>query len=308
MQRNTTLLAAIVLVMAACGGDGDDAAPDEAPLETVPESSQEISTTLLSTEAPAAAAPAAQEIGAKVVSDGETCSYHGPPVVPDGAFMTLDFDATARADSVALVVVGLDPGTTWDQVVEAQDAFPASSEAVPSFVLVDEAGDYRVSMLVAPGTLATQVETGLYLISCNTAPDDTDKVHPAALLEVMPTGVPATVTFDGESCVYEGPSAVKSGTQISFEFEATATPDEVAFVVVGIAEGTTWDEVVEAAETLPASGQAPSFVRIDRVDVHIGPGSLLATLVGDQYLVSCNTAPEDTDRVHPAALIEVTAS
>ena len=121
MRRNTTLIVSLALVLAACGGDVDAAASVEEPATTT-QAAQEPTTTSQP------AAQAKEAVDAKVVFDGEACSYLGPAVIPAGTEVTFEFDDSAHPAGAALVVLLVEEGTTWDQVVEASGpSFLASS-------------------------------------------------------------------------------------------------------------------------------------------------------------------------------------
>jgi hypothetical protein len=167
MRRITALVVSLVLVLAGCGGDGGETASAEEPTTTT-QAAQEPTTTSQP------AAQAVEAVDAKVVFDGEKCSYLGPAVIPAGTEVNFEFDDSAHP--AALVVLHVEDGTTWDQVVESTG--PGTARMTPPWVV-----SYRVQ--VETGTLVTTVEQGDYLVACNTAPDDTDAVYPAVLIEVI---------------------------------------------------------------------------------------------------------------------------
>jgi hypothetical protein len=306
MTRITTLVAALVLLLAACGGASGDVAAEDGTDAATTEATQAPSTTQEEAETTVPATPASPSIEAKVVFDGESCVYQGPLVVPDGVEIAFDFEATARPENVALVVVGVVDGTTWEEIAHDADTIPASTSDIPSWVRVDD-----LDVRITPGSLTVPLEIGDYAVTCNTSPTDTDRVYPAALIEVMSDAIEVNVVFDGDSCSYEGPLTVPSGARVNFDFEATARPDHVALVVVGVVDGTTWEEVTHDADTIPASvpnADIPSWIEVDDLDTLIGPGSMEKVLDGGTYFVSCNTSPKDTDRVYPATFIETTTS
>ena len=167
MRRITALIVSLVMVLAGCGGDGDEPAFVESPTTTT-QAAQEPTTTSQP------AAQAVEAVDAKVVFDGENCSYLGPVVIPAGTEATFEFDDTAHP--AALVVLLVEEGTTWDQVVEATG--PGTARVPPSWVV-------NMWVQIETGSLVTTLGEGNYLVTCNTAPDDTDAVHPAALIQVI---------------------------------------------------------------------------------------------------------------------------
>lgn len=167
MRSNTALIVSVALVLAACGGDGDEAASVEEPTVTT-QAAQEPTTTS------EPSAQAVESVDAKVVFDGEACSYLGPTVIPAGTEVTFDFDDSAHP--AALVVLLVEEGTTWDQVVEASG--PGTAQKVPPWVV-----SYWVQ--IETGSQVRTIGQGNYLVTCNTAPEDGDVVHPAALIEVI---------------------------------------------------------------------------------------------------------------------------
>jgi hypothetical protein len=113
---------------------------------------------------------------AKVVFDGEACSYVGPVVVPDGTKVVFEFEATAKPDAIAMVVGGVEPGTTWEQFVD----WAANTRAggPPPFA----SGGYRV--LYGPGSLDMTLFEKDYMVACATSPSDTRENFAAAFIEV----------------------------------------------------------------------------------------------------------------------------
>ena len=167
MRRITALIASLVLALAGCGGDGDDASPID-----------ELTTTTPTTQEPTTTSEpvfqAVEAVDAKVVFDGEACSYLGPVAIPAGTEVTLEFDDTAHP--AALLVLLVEEGTTWDQVVESTG--PGTAQVIPPWVV-----SYWVQ--IETGSLVRTFAEGNYLVTCNTAPEDTNAVHPAALIQVI---------------------------------------------------------------------------------------------------------------------------
>lgn len=118
-----------------------------------------------------------------------------------------------------------------------------------------------------------------------------------------PQGIEATVTFDGEVCTYAGPDTVPSGTEILFNFEPTAKPDDVVMIVGAAVEGTTWEQFKEWADTTPG-GSPPLFAK-PGYTMQFGPGAKTVTLDALDYIVACVTAPEDTNENFAGGFINV---
>ncbi len=163
IRASTVVLA---LLVGACGGEVTDSAPVEEPVITT--AIEESASTGEAVEAPA------ETMDAKVVFDGDMCTYRGPAVVPAGSEMMFEFDDSAHP--AALVVLLIEEGTSWDQVL--QDTGPGTARMAPEWVV-----HYWVQ--IESGSLVRTMDQGEYLVTCNTAPDDTDAVHPAALIQVI---------------------------------------------------------------------------------------------------------------------------
>jgi autotransporter-associated beta strand protein len=119
-----------------------------------------------------------------------------------------------------------------------------------------------------------------------------------------------TATFDGQAATYRGPTTVSAGV-VTFTFDATAydDPDGVAFTVSELTDDTIdMAAIVAAAASTPASGPLPPFIGTYNVKVVVGEVVEASyRLTEGRWVVTANTAPADSDRVYPAAIIEVTA-
>lgn len=121
-----------------------------------------------------------------------------------------------------------------------------------------------------------------------------------------PTAASVTVhvTFDGQTCSYEGPAVVKAGTQIVWAFENTpeaikASNEKGAMslgselIILPVRPGTTWDMVM-ASKPAPDGTKGdwsppPDFLLVDQGQVGLGPKStVITTAAGEGYLVTCN--------------------
>jgi hypothetical protein len=174
MGRFTTLLGALVLVVAACGGS---ASPTAVPATATP---------ITATPAPATPATTAPTmtpvaISASVAFDGKACTYAGPAVVPMGASVTLTLTSTYAKPSMVVLMPVVD-GTTWDQIVADTAKIPASQ--VPAWGKMPAAGYAEIKN--NPTSVTTVITRNAYFVGCATAPIDTDKMFPAVLLKVLP--------------------------------------------------------------------------------------------------------------------------
>ena len=139
---------------------------------------------------------------------------------------------------------------------------------------------------------------------------------PAPSVPPSPASVTARVTFDGEKCSYEGPAVVKRGTQIVWAFENTPAAIEAStekgaksigseLVVIPVAEGTTWETVVEDTPPEGTKGDwppAPAWLLIDSSQVGYGPSATISTVANDYaYMVMCNLY-WDYDKGTPLAI------
>lgn len=117
-----------------------------------------------------------------------------------------------------------------------------------------------------------------------------------------------TVTFDGQIATYSGPTSLTAG-EITFTFDATEYDSPVMFVVAEVTDDSVTLEDLEAeAAARPASGSIPPF--IGSVETSLVASEVVEethVLTGGRWMVSANTSPEDTDRVYPAAILEVTS-
>ncbi len=117
-----------------------------------------------------------------------------------------------------------------------------------------------------------------------------------------------TVTFDGESAVYDGPTTFDAG-DVTFTFDSSGYEPGVTFVVGEITDpNITFEDLEALAGTIPASSAQPPF--IGDVEFVLAVGDQLVVertidLEAGRYTVNAHTAPEDTDRVYVATFIEV---
>jgi hypothetical protein len=124
--------------------------------------------------------------------------------------------------------------------------------------------------------------------------------------------VAVKVTFDGETCAYEGPSVLLEATRLNFEFMPTSDePRETGAVFGGVLPGTTWEEIVDSTKVGRASVN-PGWFYEAGYTVQFGPGTnsyiVRSSLFGQAlagHFVGCMTSPSTTDTMYPAALLLV---
>jgi hypothetical protein len=125
MRRIVAILTVMVLVVAGCATTDDAATAEESTTAT-----QTAAAPTTNTEP---TPQASEAVDAKVVFDGDACSYLGPTVIPAGTETTLEFDDSARP--AALVVLLVEAGTSWDEVVASTGPGTASPAAIPAWVI-----------------------------------------------------------------------------------------------------------------------------------------------------------------------------
>ncbi len=167
-MRYITTVVVLLMVLAGCGS-GEDTTSAAGP-ETITQPTQQPTTAL------DPAPQTGEAVDARVIFDGETCSYLGPTIIPSDTEVTFEFDDAAHP--AALVVLSVDDETTWEQVLQATG--PGTARVVPEWV-------QQYWAQIESGSLVRRLDPGDYLVTCNTAPEDTDAVHPATLIEVIET-------------------------------------------------------------------------------------------------------------------------
>jgi len=193
MRRFTTLSGALVLVVAACSGS---ASPTATP-------GPATATPSATTPGAVAATPAA--ISATVTFDGQACTYAGPAVIPLGAAVTftlVNTPAWAKGSlGAALLVAPVRDGTSWEQVLtyaETHHVFP-----FPEWMRIPGTGFDRYgvgedglgeALSLVPDeqrsdkTVTAVMTRNLYIVVCNTHPDEGQSPYPAILLTVLDRG------------------------------------------------------------------------------------------------------------------------
>ena len=184
MGRLTTLIWALVLVVAACGGA---ASPPATPAPAT-------STPAAATAAPTATVPTATaaQIAVQVTFDGKTCTYAGPSTVPAGSTLVWTYANTPLpidGYGSGLFVAPVADGTTWEQILAYLAGEPRAS-VVPPWLKLPDVGEGEVKALfddsaAAGDTLQVKLTRDAYYVGCNTNLAGGDKAFPAILLQVM---------------------------------------------------------------------------------------------------------------------------
>ena len=348
MRRFTTLIGALVLVVAACSGS---ASPAATPAATP---GPATATPLAAMPGAATATPSA--ISATVTFDDETCAYSGPTVIPRGAAVTftlVNTPAWAKGSlGAGLLVTPVLDGTSWEQVLayaETHHVFP-----FPDWMRIPGTGFDRYgagenglgeALSVVPDetrvdeTGTTVMTRDLYVVVCNTHPDEGQVPYPAILLTTrteaatpVPTATPlaisATVTFDDETCAYSGPTVIPRGAAVTFTLVNTPAWAKgslgAGLLVTPVLDGTSWEQVLAYAETHHVF-PFPDWMRIpgtgyDRYGAgENGLGEALSVvpdetrvdetgttvMTRDLYVVLCNTHPDAGQVPYPAILLKV---
>jgi len=127
---------------------------------------------------------------------------------------------------------------------------------------------------------------------------------------VVADGAVMRVVFDGTTCRYNGPAHITTGEK-GVRIERLEGVEPVAVIFARLSEPKSLEEI--KAWSAVNSGQAiPGFVRAD-MQVEFLEGDSLWAVVPvaferGQYVFTCATSPEGTNRQHSAALVQVTAS
>jgi hypothetical protein len=150
-MRTRHLVAGLLAVMLAACSSGTSPAPSAAPsVEPTPLPTPTTAETSAPTAPPAPTSTTAG-LSVKVTFDGETCTYVGPTVIPDGTVVRFEYVPDQGVASSTLLVYGIKPGTTWEMVTPpgTVDAY----ENIPDWVYQETA-----SWIDGAGTLLYQIQ------------------------------------------------------------------------------------------------------------------------------------------------------
>lgn len=117
-----------------------------------------------------------------------------------------------------------------------------------------------------------------------------------------------TVTFDGITATYAGPTTIGAGVA-TFTTDTSSYDLDVALVIFEITDDSiTMAGLESAAEQYPASSMPPFVGEVDTfvIGSEIGVTERSVFLRSEtRYGVSIHTSGADTDRVYPATILEV---
>ena len=179
-----------------------------------------------------------------------------------------------------------------------------------------------------------------YVVVCNTHPDEQGhRPYPALLLTTRtgaatpaptatPAAISATVTFDGQTCTYAGPPVIPRGTAVTFTLVNTPAWAQgslgAGLFVTPVLDGTSWEQILAYTEThhffpvpdwmrIPGTGYdrygasenglgealsvVPDETRVDETGTTV--------MTRNQYVVLCNTHPDEGQVPYPAILLKV---
>lgn len=177
----------------------------------------------------------------------------------------------------------------------------------------------RLTTLIAALALLVAACTGTPVATSSSAATATHPPAPTttpapATLAPSSTGrlIPATITFDGSTCQYAGPTVVPSGSVI--EWTLVNTPAALkgsiggAILVCHVFGGTSWEDILAYNAEHPSLYDPPPWLASSQ---QFEPGDAAAgvpmrTLAGPYAIsVYCVNADGDNRLVFPAALIQV---
>jgi hypothetical protein len=187
LMRTRHLMAGLLAVALAACTSGLSSTPSPEP--TVAPTPKPTPTTAETPGPAATPAPTSTTaaLNVKVTFDGETCSYVGPTVIPDGTVMRFEYLPDAQVIGSYLMVYGIKPGTTFQDLVDSlANGGGDVSTNIPDWVYqptaswTQGAGTLLYTIeRVKHGSDGVDYEVGGYHVMC-----DTPQGYPAAQLSV----------------------------------------------------------------------------------------------------------------------------
>ncbi len=177
-MRNRVFLAGLlVLSLAECASGASSPAPSTATSPPVAASPSIVAST-----------PKTAPLGVEVRWDGSQCTYLGPTVILDGTLTRFTF-TSGDTVPLELIVVGVEPGTTFDQIVADIETHPGQADQPPAYAILMGLANIPPNSS-ALFTISSKIwgitPVGGYFVGCATGPkpEGTDMMYPAALLQV----------------------------------------------------------------------------------------------------------------------------
>ena len=177
-----------------------------------------------------------------------------------------------------------------------------------------------LALVVAACTSSGSTSSAPSQVPATAAPATAAPAQVTPAPTATPVAIAATVTFDGQTCVYAGPSVIPRGASVTFKLTNTpaALKDSqgAALLVMPVVDGTTWDRILADVATYKQSEEPPWVFLPDGVgdrEVQIlypssatAGATLTVAMHRNAYLVDCGTsAAPETDRAYPAILLNV---
>jgi hypothetical protein len=147
----------------------------------------------------------------------------------------------------------------------------------------------------------------LVLAGCSTGEDDAsdeaESTTPAATSEAEPAQeerdeITLTVTWDGDTCAYGGPTELTPGV-VLIEI-VNDTDDDAGTEMVRIDDGSTFEDFVEALQPEPDLGDVPDFVSQGYGQTFASAGdvgTIRSVLDEGEYALVCLQTPPDTSEL-----------
>lgn len=178
MRTRILITALLTLTLAACSSG----ATPEPSVEPTPQPSTAPAASLAPT-------PTAAVLDVKVTFDGETCTYLGPSVILDGTLMRFEFAPDPDVEDASLLVYGVQPGTTYEMLLEAVAASTDGDFTIgipdwviqPTYATVDGAGSL---LYLIESVKQSTVEHGTYPVGGFQVACVTPAMFPATQLSV----------------------------------------------------------------------------------------------------------------------------
>jgi hypothetical protein len=134
------------------------------------------------------------------------------------------------------------------------------------------------------------------------------KTEPPASAEPTRAPLDVRVTFDGEKCIYQGPTVLLDGTVLRVEFVPTvANPDDTALLLAGVLPGTTLDMVLDPKNL---EYTTPPWLVLGYMTQQYGPGTTPYTITSFHqedlggHFVGCGMK-DSPDDFWPATLLQI---